>query len=112
MVTATTEPVRLPPRSRLPKLVQAVKFGAANHGMFAAVGRRYGSKVISVNLPRNDNAVVISDPVLAKELFKTSADLLERPTWGAGTLGEIFGPGSTFSLAGDELLTQRKIVLP
>jgi cytochrome P450 len=112
MVTATTEPVRLPPRSRLPKLVQAVKFGVANHGMFAAVGRRYGSKVISVNLPRNDNAVVISDPVLAKELFKTSTDLLERPTWGAGTLGEIFGPGSTFSLAGDELLTQRKIVLP
>jgi len=112
MVTATTEPVRLPPRSRLPKLVQAVKFGAANHGMFAAVGRRYGSNVISVNLPRNDHAVVISDPVLAKELFKTSTDLLERPTWGAGTLGEIFGPGSTFSLAGDELLAQRKIVLP
>ncbi|MGA8329337.1 MAG: cytochrome P450 [Mycobacterium sp.] len=112
MVTATTEPVRLPPHSRLPKLVQAVKFGAANHGMFAAVGRRYGSKVISVNLPRNDHAVVISDPVLAKELFKTSTDLLERPTWGAGTLGEIFGPGSTFSLAGDELLAQRKIVLP
>ena len=112
MVTATTEPVRLPPRSRLPKLIQAVKFGAANHGMFAAVGRRYGSKVISVNLPRNDNAVVISDPILAKELFKTSTDLLERPTWGAGTLGEVFGPGSTFSLAGDELLARRKMVLP
>jgi cytochrome P450 len=80
--------------------------------MFAAVGRRYGSRVISVNLPRNDHAVVISEPVLAKELFKASADLLERPTWGAGTLGEIFGPGSTFSLAGDDLLTQRKIVLP
>jgi cytochrome P450 len=112
MVTATTEPVRLPPRSRLPKLVQAVWFGAVNHRFFAAVGRRHGSNVISVNLPRNDNAVVISDPVLAKELFKADADLLERPTWGAGTLGEIFGPGSTFSLAGDQLLTQRKIVLP
>jgi cytochrome P450 len=112
MVTPTTEPVRLPPRSRLPKLFQTIAFGAANHGMFAAVGRRYGSSVISVNLPRNHNAVVISDPVLAKELFKTSTDLLERPTSGAGTLGEVFGPGSTFSLAGDELLTQRKVVLP
>jgi cytochrome P450 len=112
LVTATTEPVRLPPRSRLPKFVQAIKFGAANHGFFAAVGRRYGSRVISVNLPRNDHAVVISDPAIAKELFKASADLLARPTIGAGTLGEIFGPGSTFSLAGDELLTQRKLVLP
>ena len=26
MVTATTEPVRLPPGPRLPKLVQAIKF--------------------------------------------------------------------------------------
>ncbi len=85
MVTATTEPVRLPPGSRLPKPFQAIAFWAANHRMFAAVGRRYGSSVISVNLPRNDHAVVISDPVLAKELFKTSTDLLERPTWGAGT---------------------------
>jgi cytochrome P450 len=80
--------------------------------MFAAVGRRSGSRVISVNLPRNEHAVVISDPVLAKELFKASSDLIERPTWGAGTLGEVFGPGSTFSLAGDELLTRRKLVLP
>jgi len=111
-VTATTEPVRLPPRSRLPKPFQAIAFWAANHGMFAAVGRRRGSRVISVNLPRNDHAVVISDPVLAKELFKTSTDLIERPTFGAGTLGEVFGPGSTFSLAGDELLVQRKLVLP
>ena len=85
MVTAATEPVRLPPGSRLPKPFQAIAFWAANHRMFAAVGRRYGSSVISVNLPRNDHAVVISDPVLAKELFKTSTDLLERPTWGAGT---------------------------
>ena len=80
--------------------------------MFAALARRYGSKVIRVNLPRNNNAVVISDPVLAKELFNTSTDLVERPTSGAGTLGEIFGPGSTFSLAGDELRARRKMVHP
>jgi cytochrome P450 len=112
MVTATNEPVRLPPRSRSPKFVQAMRFWAANHGMFAAVGRRYRSRVISVNLPRNDHAVVISDPVLAKELFTASTDLLERPTSGAGTLGEVFGPGSTFSRAGDDLIAHRKLVLP
>ena len=34
--------------------------------MFAALGRRYGSAIISVNLPGAGHAVVISDPVLAK----------------------------------------------
>src|SRR5271170_5093784 len=63
--TATTEPVRLPPGPRIPKPVQAIGFLVLNHGMFAALNRRYGGSVIRVNLPRNDHAVVISDPVLA-----------------------------------------------
>jgi cytochrome P450 len=33
--------------------------------MFAALNRRYGGGVIRVNLPRNNHAVVISDPILA-----------------------------------------------
>jgi cytochrome P450 len=112
MATATTEPVRLPPGLRIPKPLQAIAFLASNHGMFGAVGRRHGSGVIRVNLPGVGRAVVISDPVLIKDLFNTSTDLLERPTFGAGTLGDAFGPGSTFSLAGDELLARRKMVVP
>ncbi len=112
MVTATTEPVRLPPGPRTPKPVQAVRFLVSNHGMYAAIGRRYDSAIISVNLPRAGHAVVISDPVLAKELFNTSTDLIERPTSGGGSLGDAFGPGSMFSLAGDRLLARRKVVVP
>jgi cytochrome P450 len=78
--------------------------------MFAALGRRYGS-VFTVNLALFGKAVVISDPILVKDVFSSSSDLIERPT-GAGHLGEAFGPGSTFSLAGDELLARRKLVLP
>jgi cytochrome P450 len=78
--------------------------------MFAALGRRYG-RAFTVNLPLFGQAVVISDPILVKDVFSTSSDLIERPT-GAGHLGEAFGPGSTFSLAGDELLARRKLVLP
>jgi cytochrome P450 len=111
MVTATTEPVRLPPGPRIPKPVQAIGFLVSNHGMFGALARRYGS-VISVNLPGAGHAVVITDPALVKALFTTSTDLIERPTFGSGTLGDAFGPGSTFSLAGDELLARRKIVVP
>ncbi len=111
MATATTEPVRLPPGPRIPKPIQAIAFLVSNHGMFAALAPRYGS-VISVNLPGAGHAVAISDPALAKDLFHTSTDLIERPTWGSGTLGDAFGPGSTFSLAGDELLARRKVVVP
>ena len=93
MATATTEPVRLPPGPRIPKPVQGIAFLASTE-MFAALGRRYGS-AISVNLPVLGHAVVISDPVLVKDVFSTSTDLIERPTSGAGSMGDVFGPGST-----------------
>jgi cytochrome P450 len=58
------------------------------------------------------HAVVICDPVVAKEVFNTSTDLLERKASGEGSLGDGFGSGSMFSLAGDKLLARRKMVLP
>ncbi len=112
MAAATTEPVRLPPGPRIPKPVQAVAFMVANHRMFAALARRYGSSVVRVNLPHNSHAVVITDPILAKELFSTGTDLVERAAYGAGSIGAAFGPGSTFSLAGDEHAERRKLLAP
>jgi cytochrome P450 len=112
MATATTEPVRLPPGPRIPKVIQTVAFLISNHAMFAALARRYDSSVVRVNMFHNDHAVVITDPVLAKELFSTGTDLIERPPSGAGSIGEAFGPGSTFSLAGDEHRERRKLLAP
>src|ERR1700744_1767837 len=112
MVTATTEPVRLPPGTRIPKLIQTLQFLVSNHAMFSALSRRYDSNVVRVNLPRNNHAVVINDPVLAKELFNTGTELVERPPSGAGSICEAFGPGSTFSLAGDEDREPRKLLAP
>src|SRR3984957_5318924 len=112
MATATTDPVRLPPGPRLPKLIQTATFLVSNHAMFAALSRRYGSDVVRVNLPRNNHAVVVNDPVLAKELFNIGTELVERPPSGAGSIGEAFGPGSTFSLAGDEHRARRKLLAP
>ncbi len=110
MATETTDAVRLPPGPRIPKIAQGIAFLTTTHGMFAALGRRYGS-AFTVNLALFGKAVVISDPTMVKDVFSTSSDLIERPT-GAGHLGEAFGPGSTFSLAGDELLARRKLLLP
>jgi cytochrome P450 len=112
MATATTEPVRLPPGPRTPKVLQTIAFLVQNHAMFAALSQRYGSDVVKVNLPKNSPAVVINDPVLAKELFNTGTELVERPPSGAGSIGEAFGPGSTFSLAGDEHRERRKLLAP
>ncbi len=37
MATATTEPVRLPPGPRIPKLIQGFQFLVPNHAMFSAL---------------------------------------------------------------------------
>jgi cytochrome P450 len=48
---------------------------------------------------------------LVKDLFSTSTELAERPT-DVLSLGDLLGPGSIFSLAGEELLARRRLVLP
>ncbi|WP_193048136.1 cytochrome P450 [Mycolicibacterium baixiangningiae] len=110
MATATSEPVRMPPGPRLPKILQGAGFLIAKHDMFAALGRRYGN-AITVNIPVFGRTVVVHDPEVVKDLFGTSTDLLERPTELINT-GSVLGPGSMFSLAGDELVARRKLLHP
>jgi cytochrome P450 len=106
MAVETTEPVRLPPRLRLPKIIQGIGFGPVKHQMFGALYRRWGTP-FTVRLPVLGQAVVVSDRALLKDLFTTSFDLIERPI---DLL--IFGPGSTFNLRGQEHLARRKLLTP
>src|SRR4051812_22808765 len=107
MGEATTDPVRLPPALRAPKLLQGLGFVLNRDKAVAAVSRRYGSTFM-LNLPIFGNAVLISDPALIKDLFTTSTDLIAR----AGTLGDVLGPGSTFSLEGSAHRQRRKLLVP
>ncbi len=107
MGEATTDPVVLPPGPRIPKAVMGIAFLTARHRAVAAIGRRYGS-AFTVNLPIFGETVVVSDPVLIKDLFTTSSDLVGR----ASNLGTVLGPGSTFSLDGDEHRARRKLLVP
>jgi cytochrome P450 len=107
MGEATTDPVRLPPAPRIPKLLQGIGFVVNRDKAVTAVGRRYGSE-FTLNLPIFGHAVVISDPALVKDLFTTSSDLIAR----AGTLGDVLGPGSTFSLEGAAHRARRKLLVP
>lgn len=107
MGAATTEPVSLPPVSRVPKLVQGVGFVAAREWAVRRLSRRHGS-AFTMDLPIFGKTVVISDPATVKELFTMSTDLIGR----AGQLGAVLGPGSTFSLDGMEHRQRRKLLVP
>jgi cytochrome P450 len=109
MATATTEPVRLPPGPRVPKIVQGVMFATALQFRVAPRLSRHYRGAFTINLPFFGRTVVVSDRDLVKDVFSTSFDLIERPT---KVLGQAFGPGSTFSLVGKEHLERRKLVLP
>lgn len=108
MTAATTEPVRLPPGPRAPKVLQGLALLAARHGAFAALKRRYGD-ACTVNVPVFGRMVVVSSPADVKELFTSSREIIGRPT---NNLGDVLGSGSTFALDGDALHARRKLLLP
>jgi hypothetical protein len=71
MAVATTDPVRLPPAPRIPKLLQGVGFVAAREKSVAALAKRYGS-AFTLRLPIFGETVVVSDPALIKDLYTTN----------------------------------------
>ncbi|RDH78868.1 cytochrome P450 [Mycolicibacterium moriokaense] len=107
MGEATTDPVRLPPGPRIPKALMGIAFFTARHRAVAAIGRRYGG-AFTMNLPIFGETVVIGDQSLIKDLFTTNSNLVGR----ASNLGTVLGPGSTFSLDGDEHKERRKLLVP
>lgn len=107
MARATTEPVRLPPGPRTPAAIQGVRFVASRRVSLGALADRYGS-AFTLNLPIFGRTVLISEPDLVKEIFTAGGDLVGRAT----NLGEVLGPGSTFSLDGDEHRERRKLLVP
>jgi cytochrome P450 len=107
MAHVTSDPIRLPPGPRTPKLIQGLQFFSSRRASVGGLTRRYGSAV-TLNLPIFGKAVLISEPSLVKELFTTGSDLVGRAT----NLGEVLGPGSTFSLDGDEHRERRKLLVP
>lgn len=107
MAEATTDPIRLPPGPRAPRFVQGVQFIASRRTSVGALARRYGP-VLMLNLPIFGKTVLVSDPALIKDLFMTGGDLVGRAT----NLGEVLGPGSTFSLDGEQHRERRKLLVP
>lgn len=97
MAELTTDPVRLPPGVALPRIVQGAAMVIDQPRAFGFARHRYGP-VFSVSVPLFGDSVVVGDSALIKELF-TAGDLVETVT----NLGDVIGPGSSFSLNGPPL---------
>jgi cytochrome P450 len=106
MAQPTTDPVRLPPGPTLPRIVQGAAMLIDRPRALDYARRRHGP-VFSASLPLFGDTVVLSDPDLIKEVF-TAGDLVETIT----NLGDVIGPGSTFSLNGAPHLARRKLLVP
>jgi hypothetical protein len=76
MAVATTEPVRLPPRLRLPKLVQGIGFGPAKHQMFGALYRRWGTP-FTVDAPMRQLSERVINTEVLRGMEKNSKHYLE-----------------------------------
>jgi cytochrome P450 len=100
---------QLPPGPRVPGWVQGLAHLAAPNQFFDVLGKRYGSE-FTIRLPLYGGpAVVISDPVLVKQLFQTPTDIVRQPE---PNLSSVLGWGSTFGLHSAAHRRRRKLLVP
>jgi cytochrome P450 len=100
--------VCLPPGPAWPRAVQGALFLTMRRRWMRQARQRYGT-AFTVNIPLFGRAVVISDPALVKQLFLTSTEVAGNPQ---PNLGVMLGPGSMFSLDGEEHRRRRKLLVP
>jgi cytochrome P450 len=108
-MTATHAPNAAPPGPRLPKVVAGIALLARRESMTRRFRRQYGD-AFTINLPTFGRTVVVSSPELVKQVFQAKPDVL---AFGVRSpLGEVLGPGSLFSMDGDQHLRERRLILP
>ena len=105
---ALTRAVKLPPRPRLPKLVQAVGFSVSRRRTVDYIARRHGD-VFTLDLPVFGKTVIVAEPLLAKQLFTANIDDVGNIQ---PNLSRILGSGSVFALDGADHRRRRKLLTP
>ncbi|MET0900597.1 MAG: cytochrome P450 [Mycobacterium sp.] len=100
--------VRVPPSARAPKFLQGLGYALFRRQTIGMLTARHGS-AFTLRVPVFGNMVVVTDPVLAKQVFTASTDDLGNIQ---PNLSRIFGPGSVFALEGPEHRRRRKILTP
>lgn len=100
--------VTLPPSSRLPWPLGALAFVASRRHTIGWLTSNYG-RAVTIRVPVFGDAVLIADPVLAKQVFTTSPEVLHNIQ---PNLSRILGAGSVFGLEGTAHRRRRKLLTP
>jgi cytochrome P450 family 138 len=98
---------RLPAGPKTPTVLNGILFLFAQEQIGRLLNRRYGD-AWTLKLPTIGNTVFVSRPDLVKTMFTAKPDVLHG---GENPLGDFFGPGSLFSMDGDEHLRERRMLL-
>jgi cytochrome P450 len=106
--TFVPQAVNLPPRLRMPKIVQMAGFALFRGRLVAKVSRRYG-EVFTMTAPVFGNTVMVADPQIAKQLFSANTDDVGNIQ---PNLSRILGSGSVFALDGADHRKRRKLLTP
>ena len=98
----------LPPSPRLPRPLAALAFVASRRRTVQWLNRTHGPAV-TVRIPVFGDAVVVADPVLAKQVFTTSPEVLHNIQ---PNLSRLLGADSVFGLEGAAHRRRRKLLTP
>ena len=101
-------PAKLPPSPRLPKPLGALAF-VANRRRTVGWLTRHCGRAVTVRVPVFGDAVLVSDPALAKQVFTTSPEVLYNIQ---PNLSRLLGKGSVFALDGADHRRRRKLLTP
>lgn len=98
----------LPPDPQPPRALVGLAFTTARRRTVQWLNRTYGPAV-TLRLPVFGDAVMVSDPALAKQIFTTSPDVLHNIQ---PNLSRLLGEGSVFALDGAAHRRRRKLLTP
>jgi cytochrome P450 len=111
---ASVELVRhegMPPGSKAPATLQALRYVRAPLGLLIDLQRRHGD-VFTMRFPFWGQLVYVADPALVKRLFTGSAEQFHAGEANATVLEPALGPSSVLTLDEDQHMRQRKLLLP
>ena len=98
----------LPPAPQPPPGLMGLAFTTARRRTVAWLSRTYGPAV-TLRIPVFGDTVMVSDPVLAKQVFTTSPEVLHNIQ---PNLSRLLGAGSVFGLEGAAHRRRRKLLTP
>src|SRR3954470_19466727 len=101
----------LPPGSKAPATVQAVRYARNPLGFLSSEQRRFGD-IFSVRFPYFGQIVYVAEPSLVKALFTGDPAVFHAGEANATVLEPALGPNSVLTLDDGPHMRQRKLLLP